>query len=321
MVKKDKNLLLIVPKYFSYEDRIKNELIKMGFNVLMVYENVDEFSIKCKCVKMIKGDISNYTNKYYIARVENQRFDYVLAIRASTLTKYVIEYLKEKSPSAEFYMYQWDSVKNNPNALEIAPYFDKVSTFDMGDAKQYGWNYKPLFYTESSERNATRAIDIAYIGTLHSKRVRIYNKLKKQDCVKYLYLYAKFSHFLKEKYLKKSPEYLEILPKDVHYKSLSLSEVNDIMSKSNIIVDYTHPQQTGFTMRTCEAIGHRCKLVTNNKNILKADFYIKDDIYVYDEDEFDIPIEFIKKEYVPLEKTIYENYSITSWLKEFFKNM
>lgn len=74
-----------------------------------------------------------------------------------------------------------------------------------------------------------------------------------------------------------------------------MSEVNDIMSKSNIIVDYTHPQQTGFTMRTCEAIGHRCKLVTNNKNILKADFYIKDDIYVYDEDEFDIPIEFIKR--------------------------
>ena len=49
-------------------------------------------------------------------------------------------------------MYQWDSIKNNPNALSISEEFDEVSTFDVEDSKKYGWKYRPLFYIKSNDR-------------------------------------------------------------------------------------------------------------------------------------------------------------------------
>ena len=40
---KEENLLLIIPKFFSYEKYIKNELEKIGYKVCLIYENADEF--------------------------------------------------------------------------------------------------------------------------------------------------------------------------------------------------------------------------------------------------------------------------------------
>ena len=88
------------------------------------------------------------------------------------------------------------------------------------------------------------------------------------------------------------------------------------MAASNIVVDYTHLSQTGFTMRTCEAIGHRCKLVTNNKLVKEADFYNENNVYIYDVDNFQIPESFINSPYQELSKEIYERYSISNWIKE-----
>lgn len=88
------------------------------------------------------------------------------------------------------------------------------------------------------------------------------------------------------------------------------------MALSDSIVDYTHPNQTGFTMRTCEAIGNRCKLITNNKRIMDADFYNPNNIYVYDLDNLYIPYSFINNEYEELPEEIFERYSLENWLKD-----
>ena len=88
------------------------------------------------------------------------------------------------------------------------------------------------------------------------------------------------------------------------------------MGKSDIVVDYAHPEQSGFTMRTCEAIGHRCKLVTNNKIVTEADFYKESNVYIYDLDDFRVPDYFIDSSYEELSREVYERYSIESWLRE-----
>lgn len=83
-----------------------------------------------------------------------------------------------------------------------------------------------------------------------------------------------------------------------------------------MVIDYTHPAQTGFTMRTCEAIGHKCKLVTNNARVIDADFYDKNNVYVYNIEDFQIPKSFIDSPYHEIPQEILQNYSITNWLKD-----
>lgn len=312
-----KKLLLIVPNFFKYEIYIRNELSKLGYLVDMIYENVDEFSFMAKVSIKIFHNRRNFFDKYYTKRIGCNHYDIVLAIRASTLSDTVLKTIKYYSPDAKFYMYQWDSVENNKNAVDIAGCFDMISTFDMEDAVRYGWKYRPLFFIDQSNRyKFDRVYQLAYICTLHSKRVEIYKKLKKMPENNFLYLYAKKTHFLKEKYVKKNVDYVEMKNAEVEFKPLTLQEVNRVMSKTNIMVDYTHPGQAGFTMRTCEAIGHRCKILTNNVRIYNADFYNPNDVYVYDENHFDVPQDFIEGEYKEIPDEVYNRYKISTWIKD-----
>lgn len=308
--------LLIIPKFFSYEIYIKEELQNIGYEVNTIYENVDNFSLISKIQIEFIGNKMNFFNKYFEMSIGNDVYNIVIVIRGSFLSGHILDLIKEKSPLAKLYMYQWDSVKNNPNALDIAPYFDTVSTFDIDDAKKYGWKYRPLFYINSSERKTVRKYDITYICTLHSQRVKIFQILKDLDIRSYLYLYSKFSHYIKERYINKNKDFDGISLHDVKFKPLSLEQSHEVMANSNIVIDYTHPAQSGFTMRTCEAIGHRCKLVTNNKLVVNADFYNENNVYVYDPDNFAIPVSFIKSPFLDLGEKIYERYSISRWLKD-----
>lgn len=312
-----RKLLLIIPRFFTYEVYIKKEFEKLGYQVDMIYENLGEFSIQAKLSIRVFPDKRNFYDKYYISFIKNKHYHTVLAIRASTLSETVIKLIKESSPEAKLYMYQWDSVKNNENAVCIAPYFDMVSTFDVEDANKYNWVYRPLFYiTESKRTSADRNYKLAYICTLHSNRVNIYKKLKKIKTTNFLYLYSNRTHYYKEKYINRNSAYTEMEDAEVKFKSLTLEEANQILGKTDIVVDYTHPAQTGFTMRTCEAIGHRCKILTNNKRIEKADFYNPDNIYVYDEKHFDVPDKFLNGKYEEIPVDIYEKYKISTWIKD-----
>lgn len=257
-------VLAIIPKFFLYEEHIKAELQKLGYDVCLVLENPDEFSGISKIMIKVLGSKEKYYNSYFIKKIGNNKFDIVLVIKGSFLSIDVIDLIKKKSPNAKLYMYQWDSVRNNENARDIAKYFDKVSTFDIEDAKEYGWNYRPLFFLKQTERDVEREYRISFIATMHSQRLKIYNILRSgyQNEKCFFYLFSKRSHYIKEKYLRKNPDFMGIKDSKVMFKSLSLDQVNEILAKSHIVVDYTHPMQTGFTMRTIESVGHRCKLVT-----------------------------------------------------------
>ena len=77
-----------------------------------------------------------------------------------------------------------------------------------------------------------------------------------------------------------------------------MKETVAVYDKSKSIMDYKFPKQVGLTMRTIESIGHRCKLITNNQQVKFEDFYTPENVYVYDLDSFDIPVDFLKTDYI-----------------------
>ena len=322
-MKKYNRALLIMPKYFGYEEKIKSEFRMQGISSETIYENVDEISFIYRFVYVyLKKYKASIMEKYYGNKLKNlkQPPDIILVIRGQSLTKKVMDQMKTLYPGAEYIMYQWDSVENNKEILDITNYFDRILTFDMKDADKYGWKYRPLFYCSGAERNDSRKYDLTFIGSLHSQRIAIVNKIhditRQKGLHEFTYLFTIRTHYLKQKCILHNTDFANGKNEDIKYKSLSLVETNNIFAESNIVVDYTHPKQNGFTMRTIESIGNKCKLITNNKNVLQADFYNSNNVYVYDPENFTIPDQFLNEPFIELPDEIYERYSIKSWIKD-----
>ena len=319
---KNKHILLIVPKFFGYDQLIASRLKSAGAIVTMVYEDMDEVNYRYRFVHAyLPQYMQKVMNRYYLKRVLpiSKTLDYVFLIRGEFLSPEVLEKLKRNTPShCKYYMYQWDSVKNNCNAFRIKDYFDRILTFDPVDAKEYGWIYKPLFYIPELIKKEREDIDVLYLCSLHSKRIVVLNRLKEvcqeKDLKLYKRVYSKLIVFYKQKYFNRKERYRIADNADVSSKKMNLAETYELYGRSRIIVDYTHPGQNGFTMRTIEAFGCGKKLVTNNKNIINADFYDPNNIFVYDGEKVEIPDSFICLPYHLPDKEIYEKYSVDFWL-------
>lgn len=319
----NKNILLIMPKFFGYERIIVSRMSLLGAKVTCIYEDMDEINYFYRFVNAYAHQyMSKLMDRYFFENINSiaNRLDYVVLIRGEFLNPIVLETLKERTSShCKYCMYQWDSVKNNSNSLRIKDYFDYISTFDPEDAKEYGWKYRPLFYIPELVKEKKQDIDVLYMCSLHSKRIDVLNKLKticnEKKIELYKKVYSKKLIFYKRKYLDKREGYISADNKDISSKKMDVTETYKLYNRSRIVVDYTHPGQNGFTMRTIEALGCKKKLVTNNKKIKDADFYDSNNIYVYEGENIEIPEKFIDSIYhVPLEK-IYKQYSIDSWLE------
>lgn len=330
-MKMRKSILLIAPKFFSYENEIKKELEKQGFQVDYFDERFGNNSLNKVIIRLKPPFIFNYFSKKYYKEIQknvlNKEYEYIFFINAETIIEESLLNLKEMHKKSKFILYMWDSFKNKKQTLTLIKYFDKVLTFDKEDLK---YNKKieflPLFYIDKFKKNQKleEKYILSFIGTLHSDRAQILKKLKlkfeEKKISYYFYLYyqskiiLKIRKFLLDKNLK------NIDLHSITYKKLTFEKINEINSSSRIILDIENINQTGLTMRTIEvALGMKKKLITTNKNIKNYDFYNENNILIIDREKPDIKNEFINSKYEMLSENLYMKYSITNWLKQIFK--
>lgn len=323
-----KKILLFAPKFFNYEIEIKNKLEELGAYVDFYDErtNPDNFT---KILIRIKKNIIRYRiNKYYLniyKNIKKIKYDFVLFISPETITKELIQKLKKEQENAKFILYMWDSINNKKNVKEILEEFDNYYSFDKKDCEDNdNFKFRPLFYLDEYSKfanNSNSKYDIAFIGTVHSDRYSVIKMIKEQSIENrlkinfFMYFPSKII-FLMKKIFDKSYKNTNI--KDFSFKSISKKEVLNIISDSKIILDIQHPSQIGLTMRTIEILGMKKKIITTNNNIRNYDFYNPNNVYIIDRDQGKIDLEFLKKDYVELDKKIYDKYNIANWLEEIF---
>ena len=328
---KNSCIFLFVPSFFDYYKAIISELKKMNVKQIdVVLENFVEKSLLYRFF-VSKSEMAKklYTQRYYKKRINElwHSYDYILVIRGEAISSNTLQLLKKKNPNAKFIMYQWDSVRNNPNCLKIQQSFDYIYTFDPEDAKKYNWRYRPLFFTKK-ERDDTKAIkdiDFSMVGTLYYKRAMLFNKIREYCNAHQLFflhhIYCPKFVFLLHKYVLRDKKYACITKDDVKFYPMDMQSLNEIYERSKILVDYTADDQTGLTMRTIECLGHRCKLITNNKNIIQEDIYKYGNIYVYDINNFNIPNDFIESNYMDLPEQLNNYYSLSGWIESIFADV
>ena len=96
--------------------------------------------------------------------------------------------------------------------------------------------------------------------------------------------------------------------KYIYFSPLPYSEYADYMNKAIYTLDFSHPKQSGITMRCYEAASCKTKIVTNNESILENSFFLAGTVIYID----------IKRNYSEKEKqTLRKNFLNVSYPENF----
>lgn len=321
-----KKMLFIAPSDFDYYQKIKEVIETQSIEV--DYYNEKPIMVYTKLGKIVKKffpKIFENKKEKYFEKIDRKNYDIIFVIRGEYLNEKIISRLKENSPNARLVIYQWDSLNSLPNLEECLYLFDEIYSFDKKDCKNYKKIiFKPLFYiseySESIEKEKAKYKYI-FIGTHHSDRFEFLNKIRIALEIKenesLFYLYRPLVSFIYYKYiLRKGIGKAKL--SDIKIKPLSIEKVVEYIKNSEIIIDSQHPQQTGLTMRTIEALGAKKKIITTNTNLYEYDFYNPSNIFIIERNqEIKIPKSFIKGKYKEIPEEIYKKYSLDSWVKSF----
>ncbi|QDX31260.1 CgeB family protein [Dickeya poaceiphila] len=320
---KGKKVAIFCPKFFSYENKIRDAVVSLGANVKLFDERPSnnvlvKILIRLHFNKVLGRLINNYYHNITI-ELELWKPDYVLFVNPETPSERIIKNIKDKLNDSRLFFYMWDSIANKKKSLQYLRLFDDCFTFDHADAERWGFNFLPLFYSTEYENiykcNDELNYELCFIGTIHGQRMNFVNKVlesidKKNNFI-YFYCPSKLVFYYK-KYITK--ELKDVAISAVSFKSMSSEQVVNIIKKSKCIIDVPHFAQKGLTMRTIEMLGAGKKIITTSSSVAGYDFFNSSNIYVANEHNLSEVSSFLEEEYKELPGAIYSKYSLRSWV-------
>jgi hypothetical protein len=232
--------------------------------------------------------------------------DYDLFIISSSIYSLEIaKYIRKRSNKTIIHWY-WNPVirEIKPNKLKSDD--SEIFSFDQDDCKQYGMNYISTYYFSSIQLPQNEITnDIYFMGADKGRISKLLDLKKafKDQRLKVEFLITKSSNS------KKVENY-------TFHPRIPYAEVLEGISKSRAILDYVQVGQTGMSQRPMEAIFHKRKLITNDVNICKYDFYEKNNIFILGKDDMAGLNKFINSPYVDIEKEIISKYDFGNWLDQ-----
>ena len=322
-----KKVLLFTAKFFGYETEICKELERQGAIVKFYDERNNPSSIDKILLRKCHFLMNKKVNRYYKKIVELEKSfnpDYILFISPEALNKSSIEYMRHVFEKSIFILYMWDSMKNI-NAKRVYKYFDRCLSFDPEDCKNYDLIFRPLFFINSFEKESKDNMckyDFSFIGSVHSDRARILNRLRKIFFEKqlsfyyYIYVPSKLMLFVRSLLDRDLRELRKF--KCVYTIPITKEEVAKIADESNYIIDINHPKQIGLTMRTIEMLGSHKKLLTTNTYIKNYDFYELSNQIVFSRDDNNFCLPKLIQGYNSISEKVYNKYRLSEWVKDVF---
>ena len=324
------NVLFIARNFFSYDKAIFDELVVRGAKVDLLYDVPFTRPLLKALLRKLRFFLAPFASRMIereIAEFQTECYAYVFVILGEGLTDGFYRRLKLLHPKAKMILYIWDGIENNRQYLKKQfKYFDLVSSFDPVDCEKYSLYFKPLFFVPPSnfvdhdKCNENKYL-ASFIGTSHSSRSKVLAKIRaqfsKQDDVVFIfeYLQAKWLYYL---YNLWDRRYRLTSIDLISFESMDYESVLKVMMASKAIIDIPHPDQSGLTIRSIEALGLKKKLITTNVDIVKYDFYHPSNIMLITQDKPTVSKEFLHSDYFTLDPHIYDKYSVSEWVGSFF---
>ncbi len=319
-----KTVLFIGPQFFGYAQDIISELLNEGAEVDFLPDRPFSSALLRAVTRFQRRLILPFADKFILDSVERfgrKHYDLIFVVQGEGLSPQTLFRLRRSFPNARFVWYLWDSLKNKKALIPNISAFDECYTFDVGDSKFYGMNFRPLYFSPGFMHGAVQnhKYQLSFIGTAHSDRFEIVSNLikvlpEKTACFWYLYLQAPWVFWAQKL---ANPSFRRASISNFHFNPMPREEVQGVFFDSLAILDIEHPGQTGLTMRTFEAMGAHKKLVTTNALVKDSDFFNPNNILVIERgSSMKIPDSFLSSPYTPPSDVIYQKYSLEGWLQD-----
>ena len=309
-----RKILIIAPFAFGYTKHIQDVLnAKSGVEATILYLDKPGFKYKGLVHK-----IQNFVSKLFGKNLK-KTFDFdrikaevlklekqhdIFIIRPDVLDDATLEFLKSRAHN--FIAYYWDSTRRFPRKTQIVNYFDIIYSYDKQDVEQYGFNTLTnyIFAENTSEDYDYLFFNISTNDHRFPLIENLAGYLKQNDWSYNIKVY--------------NGTPFEVKHVEPITEQLSITEVEKLILKSKIIVEIQRNDQIGLSFRIFEALGYRKKLITTNTDVVNYDFYNPQNILVIDENNIEIPEDFVTSPYVDIDETILDKYRLENWVKPIF---
>lgn len=287
-----KNILFICPDFFGYNKMIESELRMQYKGVFMMPEYPMISSKQYVLLSSISKRIIDYLwdryEKQIISIIKDNSISTILIIRGAYLRESFL--IKLSSLDLNIIHYQWDSIKNNKNALIISKYSKSNYTFDRLDSEKYDFTYLPLFYCwpeKEKESKKVNKLDILFVASWSRERSQELRKIRNicecNGLTLYPHIYISFFSYIKRLFVIKDVPF-----RDIKFFVLSRTKYFSLLKVCKAVFDIPSNTQVGCSMRTIEALSLQKKIITNNKSIIKESFYCSNNFIIWPEENYRI---------------------------------
>lgn len=225
-----------------------------------------------------------------------------------------LQWLSHDGEKKQLIFYYWNIFNNrmiSPDVIKQMGY--DVWSFDRTDCEKYHIKYNPQLYCQSWYTNISKdniEYDIAFVGRDKNDRMsQVENLVERFGGKKYKWnIYFTADHWY------------NMLSNRKYRRFLSLHEMLEEEMKARVILDYSLAYQESVTLRTYDALCNGRKIITNIRSIKKEPFYSKNNVFIIDEDndnEFD---EFMKTDFLCINKDVLEQRNFENWTRRFFED-
>lgn len=255
----------------------------------------------------------NIKNIYYgneiLKKLEenSETQDVILTLKGDFIDQESI--LKFKEYTKKSIAYFNDGISRYPKIKEVLHCFDEVYSFEKNDCKKNNLKF------------ITNWIYPVQADNSNNEKYQLYNISSKD---KRTALLSKIAVILKEKKIKYKiiifHKKNKIKDPNLEFTSvpIPLSEVNDNLYNSQILLDINRKGQNGLSFRVFESIGLEKKLITTNTDIKNYDFYNPNNILIIDEKKPEISLDFFNTAYKKIPETIFKKYTLDQWINDVF---
>lgn len=313
--------------HWNYDEFIVKELTKKGIDAHHI--KISAFKHKNILEKVKNSGSKIFLNKnpklkkrqeYILKSLKKIGYqDQILIINPELID---LEYhLEIKKYTNKYSAYLYDSVARCPVNHLLNGVFDTIYSFDKNDIKQYGFrstnNYNYID-NETIDKKITIQNDVLYIASFDN-RMKIVQDFK--SIFTEFELNFRFIIIGKKTFLFKLKNLFsnKIKGLELRKKRINNIELLKLYTETKVVLDIVRENQVGLSFRVFEAMALEKKLITNNATIKEFDFYNPNNILVIDEKMINIEKKFFETNYEPIDKKIFDKYTISSWVDNVFE--
>ena len=240
-----------------------------GFNVFSPLKNTNKFTRRV--LNFARRNNNQFIERlFFNAEINNKEFENYIVYDATVSSEY-IKWLHEHHMNSRIILFYDNPIANTDVDIKtIDRSYCECWSFDFTDCMKYKLKYNSEFYfSELKISNQDNKYDIMFLGRDKGR----YNKLLELEKIFKELGLASYFHIVADNKIERY--------KKVRYKpQISYTEVLDLVSKSNVLLDILQDEQTGLTLRDMEAVFFNKKLITDNKEIINYNFYSSDNVFV-----------------------------------------